>query len=592
MSKTAARKTCDLCGTPARHRYAVRVTSGKRSRVAMVGSSCARKFPRARTSDLIRSLYSSPDHAIDEIDQTERDQAGFDPGPHRYKGLKLVPAKIFIATYDRRGVGVGRGEFAEILVHVGPPTGKSWVSRDRSVNYFFKKVSKQEATHPIQKYIRGEILKRLPSYLSTVIAKQIVEGASFAVLDDVASRVYSPTPIKEKVVIFGQKAPIELTVTPTTKDSADVSKFGTRYLLRSVLVEDSAPIISNLKETEAKTISIKYAQQLNDMGVYAVYSTPSWNIIRERDKELERVGSVWADRLSQGFVPERPINPLWAAWTDPGFAKRMVAGGKFYYASEIAGAVPPKHFVSSEDGSFTRLSGGEFNMGFLVVGPTIPNAKWEYYVTRGLWLAKPDLYEGVRALTILDVKGLGYAPDPSDIDRGTQIIVKIDGKKYEVVRPEDILSESPGSYDWQYVKDGSGNYNLMWRGHIKPPDQVGQSDKASNRAHLNRSAPRGYEKLQDRLGMCFMLSAKYVTTNEDSELVHGSIQGYSNPRIDHAWVEEGTAVYDAVLDKWVPRREYYRRFNAEPETRYSQTEVLKLLLRHKHWGPWPLPKPK
>jgi len=58
MSKTAARKTCDLCGTPAARRYPVRVTSGKRTRVAMVGSSCARKFPRARTSDLIRA-YSA-----------------------------------------------------------------------------------------------------------------------------------------------------------------------------------------------------------------------------------------------------------------------------------------------------------------------------------------------------------------------------------------------------------------------------------------------------------------------------------------------------------------------------------------------------
>jgi len=53
-------KTCDLCGTPAQRRYAVRVTSGKRSRVAMVGSSCARKFHRARTSDLISQfLYQA-----------------------------------------------------------------------------------------------------------------------------------------------------------------------------------------------------------------------------------------------------------------------------------------------------------------------------------------------------------------------------------------------------------------------------------------------------------------------------------------------------------------------------------------------------
>lgn len=43
-------KTCDHCGTPAKRRYAVRL----KGRVAMVGSSCAKRFPRARTSDLIR----------------------------------------------------------------------------------------------------------------------------------------------------------------------------------------------------------------------------------------------------------------------------------------------------------------------------------------------------------------------------------------------------------------------------------------------------------------------------------------------------------------------------------------------------------
>ena len=52
-------KTCDHCGTPAKRRYAVRITKGGHIKVAMVGSSCAKRFPRANQSDLIRSLYKS-----------------------------------------------------------------------------------------------------------------------------------------------------------------------------------------------------------------------------------------------------------------------------------------------------------------------------------------------------------------------------------------------------------------------------------------------------------------------------------------------------------------------------------------------------
>jgi len=49
-------KTCDHCGTPAKRRYAVRITKRGHTKVAMVGSSCAKRFPRANQSDLIRSL--------------------------------------------------------------------------------------------------------------------------------------------------------------------------------------------------------------------------------------------------------------------------------------------------------------------------------------------------------------------------------------------------------------------------------------------------------------------------------------------------------------------------------------------------------
>jgi hypothetical protein len=47
-------KTCDHCGTPAKRRYAVRLD--RAGTIGMVGSSCAKHFPRANQSDRIRSL--------------------------------------------------------------------------------------------------------------------------------------------------------------------------------------------------------------------------------------------------------------------------------------------------------------------------------------------------------------------------------------------------------------------------------------------------------------------------------------------------------------------------------------------------------
>jgi hypothetical protein len=54
IKKSKSGSACDHCGTPAKRRYAVRIKG--RPGISMVGSSCAKRFPRARTSDLIRSL--------------------------------------------------------------------------------------------------------------------------------------------------------------------------------------------------------------------------------------------------------------------------------------------------------------------------------------------------------------------------------------------------------------------------------------------------------------------------------------------------------------------------------------------------------
>lgn len=52
--RQSPRGCCDHCGTPAKRRYAVRIKGCPG--ISMVGSSCAKRFPRANTSDLIRSI--------------------------------------------------------------------------------------------------------------------------------------------------------------------------------------------------------------------------------------------------------------------------------------------------------------------------------------------------------------------------------------------------------------------------------------------------------------------------------------------------------------------------------------------------------
>lgn len=77
MAIKSKTRTCDHCGTPASKRYAVRI----RNQVAMVGSSCAKRFPRANQSDLIRSMS----HASHDA---SRDAAVYDDLLEKYPDYK------------------------------------------------------------------------------------------------------------------------------------------------------------------------------------------------------------------------------------------------------------------------------------------------------------------------------------------------------------------------------------------------------------------------------------------------------------------------------------------------------------------------
>ena len=94
--------------------------------------------------------------------------------------------------------------------------------------------------------------------------------------------------------------------------------------------------------------------------------------------------------------------------------------------------------------------------------------------------------------------------------------------------------------------------------------------------------------LQGRLGNCYRLAAKYVLDKRDgTKLVHGSIQGMGNPRIDHAWaVRPNGTVHDAVLQEDFPQKVHDALFNAETDHTYTKEQVLDQTVATGHWGPW------
>jgi hypothetical protein len=96
-----------------------------------------------------------------------------------------------------------------------------------------------------------------------------------------------------------------------------------------------------------------------------------------------------------------------------------------------------------------------------------------------------------------------------------------------------------------------------------------------------------------RLGNCYELSANFVISNPDWELVHGYIK--ADPRIwptastapnDHAWCEMDEFCYDPVLAQLFTKDGYYRMFGAVPQQRYNYPDARKKLLETANYGPW------
>lgn len=122
---------------------------------------------------------------------------------------------------------------------------------------------------------------------------------------------------------------------------------------------------------------------------------------------------------------------------------------------------------------------------------------------------------------------------------------------------------------------------------------VVESQRKTASGSPGRPAGRSDEAFRDRLGRCYELAGRFVVTDfanpaaRGSKLVHGSIQGFGNPRIGHAWVimPDGTR-YDPVADEEFDPEVHESYFNAIEDNVYDADEVRVWTVKTGHWGPW------
>lgn len=94
-------------------------------------------------------------------------------------------------------------------------------------------------------------------------------------------------------------------------------------------------------------------------------------------------------------------------------------------------------------------------------------------------------------------------------------------------------------------------------------------------------------RLEARLGHCYELAGQYTMGHPGTTVVHGSIQGFGNPRIDHAWVIlENCTVLEPVSEQVYDPDAFEAVFDPLVSCTYDTASLCAQALRTRHWGPW------
>jgi hypothetical protein len=93
-------------------------------------------------------------------------------------------------------------------------------------------------------------------------------------------------------------------------------------------------------------------------------------------------------------------------------------------------------------------------------------------------------------------------------------------------------------------------------------------------------------RLRQRAGRCYELAGHAALMRQDWAVVQGFVSMHDGRRMGHAWNERAGWVYDAVLDRTMPKADFEARFAVSESTRWQGQAVAAALLKHGHWGPW------
>lgn len=94
-------------------------------------------------------------------------------------------------------------------------------------------------------------------------------------------------------------------------------------------------------------------------------------------------------------------------------------------------------------------------------------------------------------------------------------------------------------------------------------------------------------------GDCYQANGRLFSGLNDSsfKICHGMVIGQgpiAGLKLGHAWLENKSRVLDFSNDRQlsIPKKQYYKIGRITNVKRYNQQQFNKMLLKHKHWGPF------
>jgi hypothetical protein len=227
--------------------------------------------------------------------------------------------------------------------------------------------------------------------------------------------------------------------------------------------------------------------------------------------------------------------------------------------------------------------------------------------THGLWGDKASQLPAY-------IQNIAHAMIRDGHDEGSAIALAVAAVKRwaaggDHVTPEVQTAAGAALAEWEKLRaEHAGKFSAaelskMWdpdkhprglRGEFTSSGSAAGSPAPShgmNEASVYASA---YSKLlskpidKKRLDQCYALAGKYEMSDPDADkLVHGSIQGMGQPRLDHAWVTlKSGDIWEPASNQVYTPAEFSAVFHPQANSSYSHQEAIKQMGDSGNFGPW------